>query len=129
HEFQVYEKATPTGTVFYDSGKTIADFNNFEPRASVAFQLNDNQSIKASYNRLVQYLQLVSNTSSPTPLDVWTPSDNFIKPQKTDQLALGYFRNFKDNEYTLEAETFFKKVKNRMDYIDGADLIANDAIE
>lgn len=129
HELQVYEKATPTGTVFYDSSKTIADFNNLEPRASVAFQLNDNQSIKASYNRLVQYLQLVSNTSSPTPLDVWTPSDNFIKPQKTDQVALGYFRNFKDNEYSLETETFFKKVKNRMDYIDGADLIANDAIE
>lgn len=129
HELQIYEKATPTGSVFYDSGKTIADFSNLEPRAAVAFQLNDNQSIKASYNRLVQYLQLVSNTSSPTPLDVWTPSDNFIKPQKTDQVALGYFRNFKNNEYSLEAETFYKKVKNRMDYIDGADLIANDAIE
>lgn len=129
HELQIYEKATPTGTVFYDSGKTIADFNNLEPRAAVAFLLDDNQSIKASYNRLVQYLQLVSNTSSPTPLDVWTPSDNFIKPQKMDQVALGYFRNFKNNEYSLEAETFYKKVKNRMDYIDGADLIANDAIE
>lgn len=129
HEYQVYEKGTPNGSVFYDSGKTIANFDNFEPRAAVAFLLNDNSSVKASYNRLVQYLQLISNTSSPTPLDVWTPSDNFIKPQKTDQVALGYFRNFKDNEYSLEAETFFKKVKNRMDYIDGADLIANDAIE
>lgn len=128
-DLQIYEKAKPTGSVFYDSGKTIADFSNWEPRAAVAFQINENQSVKASYNRLVQYLQLISNTASPTPLDVWTPSDNFIKPQKMDQYALGYFRNFKDNEYSLEAETFYKTVKNRLDYIDGADLIANDAIE
>jgi len=128
-EFQIYEKADPTGAVSYKKNESIADFSNLEPRAAIAYQFNDNQSVKVSYNRLVQYLQLISNTSSPTPLDVWTPSDNFIKPQKTDQVALGYFRNFHDSEYSLEAETFYKKVKNRLDYIDGADLIANDAIE
>jgi hypothetical protein len=126
---QVYEKATPTGAISYKKNETIADFSNLEPRAAVAFQLNDNQSVKVSYNRLVQYLQLISNTASPTPLDVWTPSDQFIQPQKTDQVALGYFRNFKESEYSLEVETFYKKIKNRLDYIDGADLIANDAIE
>ena len=78
---------------------------------------------------MVQYLQLISNTSSPTPLDVWTPSDNYIKPQIADQVALGYFKNFKDGDYSLEVETYYKKVKNRLDYIDGADLIANNAIE
>lgn len=126
---QVYEKATPTGSISYKKNETIADFSNLEPRAAVAVQLNDNQSVKVSYNRLVQYLQLISNTASPTPLDVWTPSDQFIQPQKTDQVALGYFRNFKESEYSLEVETFYKKIKNRLDYIDGADLIANDAIE
>lgn len=128
-EMQVYEKAKPIGTIHYDKNKTMADFSNLEPRAAIAYQLNDNASIKASYNRLVQYLQLISNTASPTPLDVWTPSDEFIQPQKMDQVALGYFRNFKQNEYSLEVETFYKKVKNRLDYIDGADLIANDAVE
>ncbi len=78
---------------------------------------------------MTQYLQLISNTASPTPLDVWTPSDNYIKPQLSDQVAVGYFRNFKDDNYTLEVETYYKTVKNRMDYIDGADLIANEAIE
>lgn len=78
---------------------------------------------------MVQYLQLVSNTASPTPLDIWTPSDNFIKPQIADQVAFGYFRNFKNDDYTLELETFYKTVKNRIDYIDGADLIANENIE
>ena len=76
-----------------------------------------------------QYLQLISNTASPTPLDVWTPSDQYIKPQIADQVALGYFRNFKDDNYSLEVETYFKKIKNRIDYIDGANLIANEAIE
>jgi outer membrane receptor protein involved in Fe transport len=78
---------------------------------------------------MTQYLQLVSNTSSPTPLDVWTPSDNFIRPQIADQVAIGYFSNFHDNDYSLEVESFYKKIKNRIDYIDGADLIANEAIE
>ena len=128
-EQQIYESATPISTSYYGKNKTIADFSNFEPRASIAYQLNDNQSVKASYNRMVQYLQLISNTSSPTPLDVWTPSDSFIKPQIADQVAVGYFRNFKDDEYSLEIESFYKTIKNRIDYIDGANLIANEAIE
>ena len=126
---QIYEKATPIGTKFYDKNKTIQSFDNLEPRLAVSYQLTDESSIKASYNRMVQYLQLISNTSSPTPLDVWTPSDNFIKPQLADQVALGYFKNFNDKMYTLEVETYYKKIKNRLDYIDGADLIANEAIE
>lgn len=128
-ELQIYEKGKPIGTEHFGSGKTIASFNNLEPRLAVSYQLDDNQSIKASYNRMSQYIHLVSNTASPTPLDVWAPSDNFIKPQLLDQVALGYFRNFHNDDYTLETEIFYKKVKNRIDYIDGADLIANKAIE
>jgi len=128
-ELQIYEKATPIDTQFYDKNKVIESFNNLEPRFAASHQLNDNTSIKASYNRMAQYLQLISNTASPTPLDIWTPSDQYIKPQIADQVALGYFRNFKEDNYSLEVETYFKKVKNRIDYIDGADLIANEAIE
>ncbi len=76
-----------------------------------------------------QYLHLLSNTSSPTPLDVWTPSGKYIKPQLLDQYAVGYFKNFNNTDYSFEIESFYKTVKNRIDYIDGADLIANDAIE
>ncbi len=128
-DLKIYEKATPIGTEFYKKNKTIQSYDNFEPRFSLSYELSENQSIKTSYNRMVQYLQLISNTSSPTPLDIWTPSDNFIKPQIADQVALGYFRNFKDGDYSLEVETYYKKVKNRLDYIDGANLIANRAIE
>ena len=127
--FQIYESAEPIGTVNYGKNETIAKFENLEPRLAISYTFNENQSIKASYNRMSQYLHLISNTQSPTPLDVWAPSDNFLKPQLLDQVALGYFQNIKDDEYSLELETFFKKIKNRVDYIDGANLIANEAIE
>lgn len=128
-EMQIYEKATPIGVQNYKKNETITNFGNLEPRFSLAYQVNDSQSIKTSYNRMVQYLQLVSNTASPTPLDVWTPSDSFIKPQIADQVAVGYFTNFSENKYSLEIESYYKKIQNRIDYIDGADLIANNALE
>jgi CarboxypepD_reg-like domain/TonB dependent receptor/TonB-dependent Receptor Plug Domain len=128
-ELQLYEKGTPIGTKYYGNNKVIESYNNLEPRFAAAYQLDENQSVKASYNRMTQYLQLISNTASPTPLDIWTPSDTYIQPQILDQVALGYFKNFNDDNYSLEIETFYKKIKNRIDYIDGADLIANEAIE
>lgn len=125
----VYREADPIA--INNSGRkgSLATFNNFEPRASLAYTINENTSLKASYTRLAQYLHLLSNTSSPTPLDVWTPSGPFIKPQLLDQYALGFFKNFKGGAYSLETEVFFKDIQNRIDYIDGANLIANDAIE
>ncbi|WP_299392698.1 TonB-dependent receptor [uncultured Gelidibacter sp.] len=128
-DLQIYEKSEPNGVENYKRSDVIEAFMNLEPRFALAYQINDNSSIKASYNRMSQYLHLLSNTSSPTPLDVWAPSGKYIKPQLLDQVALGYFRTFKENKYSLEVETFYKNIKNRIDYIDGANLIANDAIE
>jgi hypothetical protein len=91
--------------------------------------INDLSSVKLSYNRMSQYLHLLSNTSSPTPLDVWTPSGPFIKPQLLDQYAIGYATQTSNGNYSIEIESYFKSVKNRIDYIDGANLVANDAIE
>ena len=96
-DLQIYEKAVPIGSTFYGKNKIIADFSNLEPRAAIAYHFKEKQSVKVSYNRMVQYLQLISNTSSPTPLDIWTPSDIFINPQIAYQVALGYFKNFKDD--------------------------------
>lgn len=128
-QFQIYEKANPIGQEFYDKNEVIASFNNFEPRIAVSYALNDHQSVKASYNRMSQYLHLISNTQSPTPLDVWVPADDFLTPEILDQFALGYFQNFKNDAFSLEVETFYKEIQNRLDYIDGANLIANNAIE
>src|SRR6218665_1064929 len=128
-DMPIYEKGTPISTKYFGKNKVIQDYHNLEPRFSISYQLNDDQAIKASYNRMAQYLQLVSNTSSPTPLDVWMPSDNYIKPQLADQVALGYFKNIHNGNYSFEIETYYKEIQNRLDYIDGADLIANNAIE
>lgn len=128
-ELKIYEKATPIGTKSYGKNEIMAQFANWEPRISLAYTFSAHSSVKASYNRMSQYLHLISNTQSPTPLDVWAPSDTFLKPQILDQYAIGYFKNIKNGTYTLEVETFYKNVKNRLDYIDGADLIANEAIE
>ncbi|CAM1340468.1 TonB-dependent receptor [Tenacibaculum amylolyticum] len=125
----IYERAEPIGETSYGSGSTISFFDNLEPRFALSYQLNENSSVKGSYNRTAQYLHLISNTTSATPLDVWAPSGEFIKPQLADQYAVGYFRNFKDGEYSFEVETYYKTVANRVDYIDGADLIAQNTIE
>lgn len=125
----IYEKATPINSTYYGSNKTIASYDNFEPRFAMSYEISDSKSVKLSYNKMAQYLQLVSNTASPTPLDIWTPSDQFIQPQIANQFAVGYFSNLKEDAYSLEVEGYYKHIKNRMDYIDGADLIANEAIE
>lgn len=128
-EFHVYEAAVPTGTIHYDKHERIASSGNLEPRLAIAYSLREDQSIKMSYNRMSQYIHLISNTASATPLDIWSPSDQYLKPEISDQVALGYFKNFKDDQYSLEAEAFYKKTKNKADYIDGAELVANRAIE
>lgn len=128
-QFRKYESAVPTGVENFKRSDVIASFNNFEPRFSLSYLLNDQSSIKMSYNRMAQYLHLLSNTSSPTPLDVWAPSGKYIKPQLLDQYAFGYFTTIKDGDYSLETEIFYKDIDNRIDYINGANLIANNEIE
>lgn len=125
----VYSGADPIDTINPGRGGSLKKYLNLEPRLSMSYNFNGDNSIKASYTRLTQYLHLLSNTSSPTPLDVWTPSGPFVKPQLMDQYAIGYFRNIKEGKYTFETEAFYKDLQNRIDYIDGANLIANNAIE
>ncbi|BAO54084.1 TonB-dependent receptor [Nonlabens marinus] len=123
----VYESAEPIATEESSRSNTLETFVNLEPRLSVAYSLDDDTSIKASYQRINQYIHLVSNTTAPTPFDLYAPSGNFIKPQQGDQVAAGFFKNLGD--YSFETEAFYKSVNNRLDYIDGADLIAQDAVE
>ena len=123
----VYQKATPIDTISIARDASIKSYLNLEPRVSAAYQLSESSSIKASYNRTAQYIHLISNTSSPTPFDIYAPSGQFIKPQLGDQFAVGYFKGFEN--FSLEVEGYYKEVKNRIDYVDDADLIANEAIE
>lgn len=125
----IYERGTEVGETNYKKGETIKRFGNLEPRASLAYQLNEKSSVKAGYSRSAQYIHLLSNTTSVTPLDVWTTSGKYVKPQLSDQFALGYFRNFNNKKYSLEVEAYYKTTDNRIDYIDGSDLIGQNTIE
>jgi hypothetical protein len=128
-EFRKYESAEPIDIETFKRSDAIASFSNFEPRFSLSYLLNDDASVKLSYNRMVQYLHLLSNTASPTPLDIWTPSGKYVQPQLLDQYAVGYFKSIKDGDYSLETEIFYKNIQNRIDYINGANLVANNEIE
>lgn len=125
----IYERGTPVGSTNFSKSDPIKSFANLEPRLSLAYQLNNISSVKGGFSRTAQYIHLLSNTVAVTPLDVWAPSGTFIKPQLSNQYALGYVRRFKDKAFTLEVETYFKTVANRIDYIDGAELIAQNNIE
>ncbi len=129
NELGIYQAGTAIGETVYEEREEIETFSNLEPRVSLSYQLNDDSSVKAGYSRTAQYIHLLSNTQSVTPLDVWTPSGKFIKPQLSDQYAVGYFRNFKNKTYSLEVEAYYKTVENRIDYIDGSNLIGQNTIE
>lgn len=116
-------------TEAYDQWETIASYNNFEPRLSIKYDLTETSSLKASYNRMSQYLHLLSNTAASTPLDVWSPTTNNVKPQLADQWALGYFHNFKQSMFETSVEVYYKDMQNQVEYINNADLLLNEFYE
>ena len=113
----------------FEEGESIQLYQGLEPRFSMKYQLDENKSVKASYNRSYQYLHLLTNSTTSTPTDVWVPSSNNVKPQIADQVSLGYFQNFLDNTYEFSVETYYKNLQNQIDYRTGADLFVNNTIE
>ena len=112
-----------------DGSESIQTYTSLEPRISINFQPSTTFSIKASYNKMTQYIHLLSNTAASSSLDVWTPSTNNIKPQMGDIYVFGLFKNFKNNLFETSLEVYYKDLKNQIDYIDGADLLINKYLE
>ncbi len=111
-------------------GKSIADYNSLQPRFSFKFQPTENSSVKGSYNRMVQFLHLISNTTASNPLDVWAPTTRNIKPEFADQFTLGYFRDLNAKQtWEFSVEGYLRFTQNQIDYIDGADLLINRFLE
>ncbi len=117
------------GTKEFESGKTIADYYNFEPRLSARYGINSTSAVKVAYSRSAQYMHQLSNTASPTPVDIWTPVSNNVKPQVTDQVTAGYFYNAPGDKFEISAEVFYKSMQDQLDYIDNAELDLNEFIE
>ncbi|MEM6725608.1 MAG: TonB-dependent receptor [Bacteroidota bacterium] len=127
--FDLWEENPVTGEETFTSGESIENFFGFEPRFSARYLINENSSVKLSYNRNYQFLHLISNTTSPTPLDIWAPSGPYLEPQFADQIGLGYFRSLKQGAYDFNVEVYYKNLNNVTDFIDGADLLLTENIE
>ena len=119
------DAGTLADTTRVGSGSVIEDYYGLEPRFSARYLLSEGRSVKASYNRTRQYVHLVSNTTAVQPIDIWKPSDEFVRPQIGDQVSLGYFQDFEDGNVTSSVEVYYKRLQNVVDFKPGAELLLN----
>jgi len=116
-------------SLFYGANELVKSYSDLEPRLSLRYQIDESNSLKASYQKINQYLHLITNASSPTPLDIWAPSGPFIKPLTVQQYALGYFHTSDNQKWELSSELYYKNLDNVIDYVDAADLEFNNHLE
>ncbi|MGZ3810358.1 MAG: TonB-dependent receptor [Mucilaginibacter sp.] len=128
--FKTYDaQGNATSSNTYASGASVKTYINLEPRFSASYTLNDDNSLKFSYNRNTQNIHLLNNSTSSTPTDLYMMSSNNIKPEIADQISTGWFKNFKENTYEFSAEIYYKWLQNQIDYKDGAQLLVNQDVE
>lgn len=128
-EGQIKQTSTIIGTEEYSGGQLIKSYFGIEPRLSFNWKVSPETSVKFGYNRIFQYLHLVTNTTAVTPVDIWQPSGYYFEPQRSDQVSAGIFKDFKDQKYGVSTEVFYKFIDNLIDFKDGAQLILNSNIE
>lgn len=113
----------------YGNGDFYNTYLGLEPRLGLVYQLNEVSSLKASYSRNYQYIQQAQNSVAGSPLNIWFPASPNVKPQIGDQVALGYFRNFREGLFETSAEIYYKNIKNAVDFRDHAELLLNKYLE
>jgi hypothetical protein len=130
-DFQNFDGRYPSisDTVSYQTGELVSFYHALEPRFVLRYSLNDFSSLKMGYNRSAQYIHLMSNSTATTPNDYWMPSGKYLKPLLADQFSFGYFMNTAEKGYEISGEVFYKNISNTVDYIDGADMTVNTALE
>ncbi len=116
-------------TLNFAKGENITTYQGIEPRLSVKYSLNDQSSLKLSYQRMRQNLHLISNSAAITPFDTWKSSDRFLPPQISDQLSLGYFRNFNDNTWEGSVELYYRLIDQVPQYKNQAEILLNPMLE
>lgn len=120
--FNTYENGVLTDSKFLEKGKFGKTYVNIEPRISANYRINEVSSVKGGYSRNTQNLHLLSNSNSGNPTDQWIGSSYTVKPEIADQISLGYSRNFNNNNYELNAEIYYKDMKNQIDFKNGAQI-------
>lgn len=117
-------------TIKYESNKTFHSYSFLEPRITITYNANENNSCRFSYTRTGQYLNLLSNSISPfTSIEHWLPSGPNIKPQFSDQFILGYSHFFTNKTFEFSADTYAKFLKNQIEFTDHPKLLLNPFIE
>jgi CarboxypepD_reg-like domain/TonB-dependent Receptor Plug Domain len=120
---------TRIDTTIYKSGQVVKNYVGIEPRFSLGYNFSQTSSIKFGYNRIFQYIHLVSNSLAINPIDIWQPSNYYFKPQQGDQVSLGLYTNRMKETYQVSIEGFYKVIDNILDFKDGAQLVLNPALE
>ncbi len=127
YKFDKYGNAIDT--TWHGKNEIINSFYNLEPRFSLNYSVDETSSFKFSYARNSQYIHLVSNSTTSTPVDIWQPTTDIVKPETANQIAVGYFRNFEKNSYETSIEFYYKDMRNLIEYKNGADIFVNEFIE
>lgn len=132
--FEYADPERPSGenvvnTTRYRGGKIIAAYTSLEPRISMRYRLGPNASVKAGYSRTAQFINLIANTNTPTPNSLWQLSSDYIKPLRSHNFSIGYFKNFDNNNWETSIETYGRLIDDLFDYKDFADLTMNDQLE
>jgi hypothetical protein len=128
--YTIDNKGEVIGTTSYKKGEVVKTYVNVEPRVAFSYIFNPATSVKASYVRNVQNLHLLTNSTTGSPTDKWVASSNNIKPEISDQVSLGWYRNLADNKFELTVETYYKSLQNQIDYRNGANIFStSNAIE
>jgi len=127
--YEFDENYATVDSAIYSNGNIFNTYSHLEPRIGITYLLNERSSLKASYTHNAQYMHLAQNSTAGTPLDIWIPSSPNVKPQLADQGAVGYFRNFRDNSLEFSVETYYKFIRNAIDFKDHAELLLNKEIE
>ncbi|OOG71893.1 TonB-dependent receptor domain-containing protein [Algoriphagus sp. A40] len=123
------EPETITDTLYYNSGDVIKSYGGFEPRFTLRYAFTEDFSVKASANRSIQYLHLLTNNFAAAPVDLWKLSDSYIQPQKAWQYALGLYKNLNQNKIETSLEVYYKDMPSIIEYRDGAQLFLNPTLE
>ncbi len=123
------QTANIVDTIAYGAGKSVARYGGIEPRLSLRYGVGKKGAVKVSYNRMRQYIQMLTNTASMTPTDVWKLADTYIRPQFGDQYSVGFYQYLNDNIIELSVEGYYKTIHDAVDFRNGARLILNHQME
>ena len=126
---QPRNEGTIIDTVSYGPGQLIKFYSGPEPRISVNYNLSNSSSVKIGFNRMYQYIHMISSTTTMSPTDIWKLSDSYLKPQMGDQLSIGLYKNLRRNTIEASLEAYYKKMTDIIDYKGGAQLLMNEHLE